>query len=468
MQTFFQNKMTTSSLYFRLKALFILITIANIHKRKLLTIEFTNGQNTHDLYDCHYISSKLIEFIYILSYSNQVEFSFCKYLQLKWNKLNHTKNGNVSIGQNLRILLINKGNSDILTHYDLILNALNTNKPNLCVINESNDSPNDSLEDKFEDFAIEQKFLPGYGKGRTLLLIRKNVEYERLHSLELPFISTIWLKIKTDSNKIIYFMGGYRCWTLPKAMFPGGYNNSSKSPKIQLERFRLIMQQIESVSKLRHEIITATDSNIDLLDDTDMNSRFNICKLYNEFIQFLAINNLTLMNKDPTRYWPGQKPSLLDHIICNQPNKICNILTLGGIIADHEMVRCDYCHKVSEPLPHFIKIRDFSLLTRISILDQICINQRINSIFNYSNPNHVCNILIEELNYIIDFLAPATIKPFKKCYQPYLDQSLKDQICESEQLLTKAITTNAQEDWRFHKRKRNLLGKNIKEAKRKY
>ena len=50
------------------------------------------------------------------------------------------------------------------------------------------------------------------------MFIKNGINYSKRHDLEHPIVCNIWIQIKTNKNKIITFMGGYRQWNLPKKL----------------------------------------------------------------------------------------------------------------------------------------------------------------------------------------------------------------------------------------------------------
>ena len=49
-------------------------------------------------------------------------------------------------------------------------------------------------------------------KARISVLIRDNVEYERVPEIEDDWLSIIWLKIRISRNQSVMLMCGYREW----------------------------------------------------------------------------------------------------------------------------------------------------------------------------------------------------------------------------------------------------------------
>ena len=79
----------------------------------------------------------------------------------------------------------------------------------------------------------------------------------------------------------------------------------------------------------------------------------------------------------------------------------------------------------------------------------------MNSIFLYTNPNIIANLIQVELNAIINFLAPSKIIQATKNYIPYYNDEIKSKIEVKKILLSKAIVSKCADDWREFRNFRN-------------
>ena len=85
------------------------------------------------------------------------------------------------------------------------------------------------------------------------------------------------------------------------------------------------------------------------------------------------------------------------------------------------MISAVYNCKNIEIPPLFHKFRDQKLLTKQALTTLFNSNQNISSIFNYEDPNVIANILINELNSIIESLAPEKLIQHSNKYAPWLN-----------------------------------------------
>ena len=93
------------------------------------------------------------------------------------------------------------------------------------------------------------------------------------------------------------------------------------------------------------------------------------------------------------------------------------------------------------------KIRDWGKITQSKVTKCIQNSYLLNSIFTYTDPNLIVKILLDELNLIVNHLAPEKIVNFEINHSPYLTKELKNEQKTKKSLINKAIKSNTYEDW---------------------
>ena len=120
------------------------------------------------------------------------------------------------------------------------------------------------------------------------------------------------------------------------------------------------------------------DDNIDTSDSASHNKMYRIQRLYDDLQNHISTFNLTLHNKEFTRYVPHQPPSTIDHISSNCPRKnlfeICN--RYSYFLLTKNMTWFDEIHKAT-----------FELLKNQTILQEI----NMNWIDSNGLPRDACN-----------------------------------------------------------------------------
>ena len=101
--------------------------------------------------------------------SNKTVNTHEKQKQKNLNKLNHIKYGNKKPKKDIKYIkvsLLNKGNSFISKHIELIKMTLSTEMPSVMIFCEANLRVNEpNVDTYFKDFNIETKVMPGMDKS---------------------------------------------------------------------------------------------------------------------------------------------------------------------------------------------------------------------------------------------------------------------------------------------------------------
>ena len=124
--------------------------------------------------------------------------------------------------------------------------------------------------------------------------------------------------------------------------------------------------------------------------------------------------------------------------------------------------------KPSVNLPRFKMQRNFKLLTEDKLKLALAKNIALQNVMQCTDSNIVAQTINDELNSIIDLIAPASRCMTNKLNQPYLSSVLREEMAEAHRLLTTAISSKDKDDWRYYTNKRNKMNKNIDKAKSEY
>ena len=119
-------------------------------------------------------------------------------------------------------------------------------------------------------------------------------------------------------------------------------------------------------------------------------------------------------------------------------------------------------------MPRFSFKRDFNKLTKDKLKLAVAKNLKLQNLTQLMDPNLVAETLQNELNNIIDHLAPQKRIIRNKDNQPFLTSEIRDKMFRINQLLTQAIKTKNKDDWKEFRHNRNLLYKVIDAAKSSY
>ena len=302
------------------------------------------------------------------------------------------------------------------------------------------------------------------GCSRNILLINSKLAYKRRYDLEDARICTVWTEIFVSKRKSFLCMGGYRQWSVPsKLNIP-----NSKHVSCQKERFQLLVNNWERALKEKKDTIVMMDTNIDTRCNTSHNAQYKIKDLFDMLFAHLNKYGICIHNKKFTRYRAHQQPSCIDHIFSNCPVKIIDVKTTLTGMSDHCILSAKYTFNGKPYEPSYRISRNFQALTKSALELAIDNSECLNSIFNYDDPDIIAEILQTELNLIIEVIAPHKVIQCKKDYIPYLNDDLKQQIKENNDILSQAINTNNSDSWRHFRNKRAIINKNMGKAKTQY
>ena len=392
------------------------------------------------------------------------------YIQKHRNREQHSKNGNVQNNKskkckNIKLLHLNKRNSNFknrIAEMQLIITKYN---PDIITIAEANiDQSYTDYISQFENYNIElNKMFQICGNSRNAIFIKKKqLAYKRREDLEDYDTCTIWIKIIIQRTKKVLLMGGYRQWNLPKTMDP---DNNTNSGIQQMNRLQKILAKWALAMNENKDVVVMMDDNIDSDINSTHNKIYKIKNLYDLWQSHLIDFNIHQHNNLYTWFHRTQKPSTIDHIFSNCPNKISEVKTIRNSFSDHAMLLTEYMSSDIVYRPKFIKIRKSKLLSKRNLQTQFKNNDILPTIFNYTDPNQIADILQIELNSMIELIAPQSYIQYTKDYAPYIDESLHEDIKNTDDLLTKAIKSKNPNDWTNFKNSRNITQKKLKNKK---
>ena len=127
------------------------------------------------------------------------------------------------------------------------------------------------------------------------MLIKFGLEYERMSHWENDHTSTIWIKLKLESNNFVNIMSGYRQWHLPQIM---GEAKSGEKQN-QESRFYDILENWQKALNSKNKTLVMMDSNLDTLPSNTFHDRYETRDMFESYIEFVQKNGLTIHNEEP-------------------------------------------------------------------------------------------------------------------------------------------------------------------------
>lgn len=157
---------------------------------------------------------------------------------------------------------------------------------------------------------------------------------------------------------------------------------------------------------------------------TNFNITYKISNIKEVTGTFLTNNNYTVHNENNT-YYINQNPiSCIDHIYSNCPHKVTHVTTHNTGQSDYSILTSHYNTKAPITLPKLIYTRQKHLLTEYTLNQYLSNNDILQTIYTYTDPDLIAEIMMSEYNNIIDIVSPHIIRQVQKNYTPYINKNL--------------------------------------------
>ena len=354
---------------------------------------------------------------------------------------------------------INTGSGGWCKNDMLMLCTISNLDPDVIVISESNYSESTTNDNRrramFPEFKFYDKMFPNLNLARLTIMIKNKYDCERQTTLENDINPTIVLKLEISKVKHHFIIGNYRQW---KGVSPQcSFNNRSEEDSIK---------RFESMTKIWTDVLIkgkptyiVGDINIDRIESNDPERRQDIKKLIPILTNFQKDNNVILTNKKPTRFRPHQNPTLLDLVLTNVPNTVSENRYFNNFCSEHEAIVTTVKSTQITTNVQFVNTRDYKHLTPKNINNMINQSHKFNEIFNEKDPDSITNIFIDEMNHIINTLAPTRRVQLNKFNRNKIPNAIKETIVEVDMQRTKAINSMDREEFRQAKNLQSKLNK---------
>ena len=233
-------------------------------------------------------------------------------------------------------------------------------KPHVFGLSEANFKLNHDKEDvRIEDYEVYfSKTLNNSNLNISRIAVYVQTEISSKIRLDLmnDSFSSIWLELGLPRQKKILVCQVYRDW-----QFLDQSDHSSLSIESQLARWIQFIDQWETALLEGKEVIVLGDVNVDFLTWTNefpANSHDQKLKpLINQIFDRIFPHGVSQCVSVPTRNWPGQEPSGLDHFYTNRPEKLSEVQAIYQGGSDHKLIIATRFSKAAIEKPRIIKKR---------------------------------------------------------------------------------------------------------------
>ena len=212
------------------------------------------------------------------------------------------------------------------------------------------------------------------------------------------------------------------------------------------------------------------DANLDFL-------KWNVCsqpgsqhsnrlqKLSNTMFDRIFPYGFVQLVQAPTRFWPGQEPSGLDHWYTNRPGKLSEIQIKNVGASDHRLITGTRFSKSVISKPKVIKKRSFKNFNPTEFIEAVH-SLSWWDVYISEDVEEASNIFKKRINEILDKMAPVKSFQIRNKYAPWLTPNLKAEMQKRDKAQREAQETKNDEKWKEFKKLRNSISNKLKGAKK--
>ncbi|KAJ8046701.1 RNA-directed DNA polymerase from mobile element jockey [Holothuria leucospilota] len=276
--------------------------------------------------------------------------------------------------------------------------------------------------------------------GGVCLYVSNKVAFNSRLDLNCDQTEAVWVDLLLPKSKPITVCSGYRP--------PDDYN------------FISALEVTISHIRADCELIILGDLNIDFLRKTG--------PLYDKLNCLLSTFACKQVIDSPTRVTDSCS-SLLDHIICNNDNKLSQSGTISIGLSDHFLIYCTRKRAHKKQVSHHhntIKVRSLKHYSKQSLVTAITTTDW--SEVYCSDVDKAWCVFKRIFTGLIDNIAPIKEIRLKKRTEPWMTSEILDSIRLRDQLLHRFKRDRNQDLYSTYTKIRNKVQRDVKHAKSKY
>ena len=262
----------------------------------------------------------------------------------------------------IKIAAWNKGGRFLQNKMPEIKNVIDGLHPHLLGISEANlKNTHDQNLVHLDDYMLHTCPTinnPDLLTSRVVVYTHKSLVVKPRPDLMCDTFSSVWMEVGLPHHKKFLVAQVYREWQLPNQ----GGDKTSLSVQEQLNRWTVFLDQWERALDSGLEVHVLGDMNLNHCNWTDQslpssNQTSRLRPLINALFSCILPHGVSQHVRGPTRHFPGQVSTGLDHYFTNRPDKISDVRTqhCGG--SDHMLVFAVRYAKSIKARPRYIRKR---------------------------------------------------------------------------------------------------------------
>ena len=269
------------------------------------------------------------------------------------------------------------------------------------------------------------------------------------------FLPSGW-KLGCPEKKKILMCNAYREWEHLHQE-----DHSSGTISAQHGRWKQFLAQWGNALSEGKEVIVAMDANIDFLKWTNDNlppndSTARLKPLINDLFSEIFPLGVSQMVTTPTRFWPGQPSSGLDHLYTNNPGKLSEVYTELSGGSDHRLIKVTRFAKSIKKNARYVRKRCYKGFDEETFKAEVA-KLSWYELYLCEDLDNAVQILTTSLTSILDRLAPVKTVQIRTRYAPWLSPETKAVMKERDAAQVQATQTQYADDWRLYRNLRNSV-----------
>ena len=403
---------------------------------------------------------------YLLQYGIQIwaasTYSVISNFQSKYLNRNRKSTG-------IKISHWNKGPGHLKTKIPEIKNIIKGLHPHIIGISEANlQEKHDRNLSQIEDYTLHTCPTlenPALKTSRVVVYTHRSLIVKVRTDLMCDSYSSIWLEVGLPRHKKFLVGQTYREWQLPNQN-----DRASLSIPEQLARWTVFLDQWVRALDSGLEVHLLGDLNINHCNWTDpslpaSNQTTKMRPLIKALFTYIMPHGVSQCVVGPTRHWPGQTPSGLDHYFTNKPEKLSPVSTqhCGG--SDHMLIFATRYSRSIKSTPRYVRKRSYKNFSPADFVEAI---QQVSwlDIYLSDDVNTAVELLSSKITFVLDTMAPMRTVQIRTNYAPWLSKQTVELMKERNLQQKKASESNDRDDWVRFKSLRNQINNRLKYEER--
>ena len=362
----------------------------------------------------------------------------------------------------IKIAHFNKGQGYLASKKHEIGHLISELSPHVLGISEANFFKNHCEDDvQFKDYNFHKCPTldnPDLEYSRIIIYTHKSLICKPRTDLMSDKCSSIWLQIGLPNQKQILVCQFYREWQLLNQN-----DELSQSVQAQLQRWLNFLHQWEQALLSGLEVIVLGDMNINHLDwslpiGCQSSQTKKLRPLIEQLFTRIFPHSVSQCVTVPTRFWPGQAPTGLDHFYTNHPEKLSVVQSqfFGG--SDHKVISATRFSRMIKSKARYVHKRCYKYFDISNFLHDL---SKISwwDVYNCNDVDLAVGILTSKFIEILDHHAPMRTIQSRSKYVPWLSDKTKELMNKRNDAQREASVSQSPTDWNKFKKLRNEVTK---------